>query len=86
VGAVLFGLGFLVFDWASLLVGSQGALGKLARYTVIAWSFSLAGGGGMSAEEVGLQFLTAPVAGPLLVGVIVAGTGLAAWLVAWRDA
>jgi len=86
VGAMLFGLGFLVFDWASLLVGSQGALGKLARYTVIAWSFSLAGGGGMSAEEVGLQFLTAPVAGPLLVGVAVAGTGLAAWLVAWRDA
>jgi hypothetical protein len=86
VGAMLFGLGFLVFDWASLLTGSQGGLAKLARYTVIAWSFSLAGGGGLSGVEVGLEFLEAPVAGPMLVGVGLAGTGLAAWIAGRRDA
>jgi ABC-type transport system involved in multi-copper enzyme maturation permease subunit len=86
LGAMLFGLGFLVFDWASLLAGNQGAWAELARYTVIAWSFALAGGGGLSGAEVGLQFLEAPVAGPLLVGTALAGTGLAASIAGRRDA
>jgi hypothetical protein len=61
-------------------------LARLAPYAVIGCSFSLAGGGGMSAEEVGLDFLSAPMAGPLLVGLVVAGTGLAAWIAGRRDA
>jgi hypothetical protein len=91
LGAMLFGLGFLVADWLAILtptlmIEKPGLLLNLGRYAVFANTFALASKGQIVGVGVEWPHLSAPAATLLLLGYAVAGHALAVLLARWRDA
>ena len=91
IGAILFGLGFLVADWLCLMVpavmgGGPGFLPDLARYSVAVCALSVAAGGAMRDPGFGWRFLEPGLAALLLVTYGLMGHVLAITIARRRDA
>ena len=90
LGAMLAGLGFLLADWLALiaptLTAEPGFLQSLTRYSVVANSWVLAGGGRMIDTAAMPQPLSRPVALMLLIGGILICHALAILIARQRDA
>ena len=91
LGAMLFGLVFLVADWVAILlptlmIEKPGLLLDLGRLGVFANTFGLASGGQIVGVAAEWQHLAAPAAALLLVGYAVVAHALAAAFATWRDA
>lgn len=91
LGAMLFGLGFLVADWLAILtptlmIEDPGLLLNLGRHAVFANTFALAKRGQIVGVGVEWPHLSAPAAILLLLGYAVAGHTLAVLFARWRDA
>jgi ABC-type transport system involved in multi-copper enzyme maturation permease subunit len=91
IGAMLFGLGFLVVDWLCLMVpavvgGDPGFLPDLARYSVAMCTLSVAAGGAIRDPGFGWRFLEPGLAALLLVTYGLMGHVLAITIARRRDA
>jgi ABC-type transport system involved in multi-copper enzyme maturation permease subunit len=91
LGAMAFGLGFLLADWfgiltPTLMIDNPGLLLDLGSYTVFANTFALANRGEIVGVGIEWQSLNAPVAFLLLVGYALGSHALAALIARWRDA
>jgi len=91
LGAMAFGLLFLVADWfailaPTLMIDDPGVLLDLGRYAVFATTFALANRGQIIGVGAEWQHFGAPAAVLILVGYIVISHGLAALIARWRDA
>jgi hypothetical protein len=91
LGAMLFGLLFLVADWMAILtptlmMDDPGLLLDLGRYAVFANTFALASRGHIVGVDIAWQHLSPPGAILLLLGYIVAGHALATFIANRRDA
>ncbi len=90
LGAMLAGLGFLLADWLALIAPTwtrePGFLQGLARYSVVANAWALAGGGRMIDTAAMPQPLSRPAALMLLIGGILISHALAILLARRRDA
>jgi hypothetical protein len=90
VGAMLFGLGFLLADWVAILaptlmIDSPGLL-ELGRYGVFANTFALANRGEIIGVDFGWRHLGMLEAVLLLLGYAAAMQGLAVLITRMRDA
>lgn len=90
LGATLAGLGFLLVDWLALiaptLTAEPGLLQSLARYSVMANAWVLAGGGRMIDTAAAPQPLSRPAALMLLIGGALICHALAIAIARRRDA
>ncbi len=91
LGAMFFGLGFLVADWAAILtptlmIENLGPLLDLGRYAVFANTFALANRGQITGIDIEWQHLGMVEAALLLLGYTAALQGLAVLIACWRDA
>jgi hypothetical protein len=91
LGAMVFGLGLLVFDWfgillPTLMIEEGGLLMGLAQYAVFANTFALAMGGEIVGIETGWSHLAPAGALLLLATYGLAMHALAALFARWRDA
>lgn len=91
LGAMLFGLSFLVLDWLgiltpTLMLDDPGRLLDLGRYVVFANTFVLANGGQIVGIGVEWPHLTPPSALLLLLAYAAGSHALAVLIARWRDA
>lgn len=91
LGAMGFGLVFLLVDWIAILlptlmIDEPGQLLNLGRLGVFANTFGLASGGQIVGVGMDWQHLAAPAAVLVLVGYALVTHALAAAFAAWRDA
>jgi ABC-type transport system involved in multi-copper enzyme maturation permease subunit len=91
LGAMAFGLVFLLADWfailtPTLMIDNPGSLLDLGRLTVFANTFALASGGEIVGVGFDWQAFGAPVALLLLAGYALGSHALAALIARWRDA
>jgi ABC-type transport system involved in multi-copper enzyme maturation permease subunit len=90
LGAMLAGLGFLLADWLALiaptLTAEPGFLQSLTRYSVVANSWVLAGGGRMIDTAAMPQPLSWPAALSVLIGGVLICHALAILIARRRDA
>lgn len=91
LGAMLFGLSFLLLDWLgiltpTLMLDDPGRLLDLGRYVVFANTFVLANGGQIVGIGVEWPHLTPPSALLLLLAYAAGSHALAVLIARWRDA
>lgn len=91
LGAMLFGLSFLLLDWLgiltpTLMLDDPGRLLDLGRYVVFANTFILANGGQIVGIGVEWPHLTPPSALLLLLAYAAGSHALAVLIARWRDA
>ena len=91
LGAMAFGLAFLLADWfgiltPTLMIDNPGPLLDLGRLTVFANTFALASQGEIVGVDFEWQAFNAPVALLLLAGYALGSHALAALIAGWRDA
>jgi ABC-type transport system involved in multi-copper enzyme maturation permease subunit len=91
LGAMLFGIGFLVADWfgfltPTLMMDDPGLLLELGRYAVFANTFALANRGQSVGMGVEWPHLGAPAAVLLLLAYAAGSHALAVLIARWRDA
>jgi ABC-type transport system involved in multi-copper enzyme maturation permease subunit len=91
LGALLFGIGFLVADWfgiltPTLMLDNPGHLLELGRYAVFANTFALANRGQIVGVDFEWPHLGAPVALLLLFAYTAGSHALAVLIARWRDA
>ena len=91
LGAMSFGLGFLMADWLAILaptlmIQNPSPLLDLGRYGVFANTFSLASRGQIAATGIEWHHLAAPAAILLLLCYAIGSHALAALITRWRDA
>ena len=90
LGAMVFGLGFLLADWfailtPTLMIDDPGPLLDLGRLAVFANTFALASQGQIVGVDFEWQAFSAPVALLLLAGYALGSHALAALIARWRD-
>jgi hypothetical protein len=91
LGALLFGIGFLVADWfgiltPTLMLDDPGLLLELGRYAVFANTFALANRGQIVGVDFEWPHLGAPAAFLLLLAYTAGSHALAVLIARWRDA
>jgi hypothetical protein len=91
LGAMAFGLAFLLADWfailtPTLMIDDPGLLLDLGRYAAFANMFAIAGSGEIVGVGMEWPSLGAPAALLLLAGYALGSHGLAALIARWRDA
>jgi ABC-type transport system involved in multi-copper enzyme maturation permease subunit len=91
LGAMAFGLGFLLADWfailtPTLMMDNPGVLLDLGSYAVFANMFAIASRGEIVGVGIEWQSHGAPAAVLLLVGYALGSHALAALIARWRDA
>jgi ABC-type transport system involved in multi-copper enzyme maturation permease subunit len=89
-GTMLFGFGFLVADWLTILAptivsAEPSFLSNLFRYSVVSCAFSLAGAGQVPGLEVGWRFLSPLGAAGVLLVYSLCGHALATLVARQRD-
>jgi len=91
LGAMLFGIGFLVADWfgiltPTLMMDDPGLLLELGRHAVFANTFALANRGQIVGVDIAWPHLSVPAALLLLLAYAAGSHALAALIACWRDA
>lgn len=91
LGAMLFGIGFLVVDWfgilnPTLMMDDPGLLLELGRYAVFANTFALANRGQIVGVDIAWPHLSAPAAFLLLLAYVLGSHVLAVLIARRRDA
>jgi hypothetical protein len=91
LGAMLFGIGFLVVDWfgilnPTLMMDDPGLLLELGRYAVFANTFALANRGQIVGVDISWPHLSVPAAFLLLLAYVFGSHTLAVLIARRRDA